>query len=206
MFRRTPPRPLRPTVGNTVGLTTRFSGSYPMNTPCTNVKSNQTVVVDLVQTLNPGPSKQVTVAVTTLVAYYFLYKYYEARISIRRLAGIFLPPGTLPLNHTPYTIHHTAYTILLSVQVLRGPYYFLYTILLSVHVLRLPQQVCQPLSRNHYLCRTKGLSVQVLRGSHQHSPPRRNLLASRFVNPRPNPIHHTPCTMHHAPNTMPHTP
>ena len=31
MFRRTPPRPLRPTVGNTVGLTTRFPGSYPMN-------------------------------------------------------------------------------------------------------------------------------------------------------------------------------
>ena len=31
MFRRTPPRPLRPTVGNTVGLTTRFSGSYPIS-------------------------------------------------------------------------------------------------------------------------------------------------------------------------------
>ena len=31
MFRRTPPRPLRPTVRNPVGLTTRFSGSYPMN-------------------------------------------------------------------------------------------------------------------------------------------------------------------------------
>ena len=31
MFRRTRPGPLRPTVGNTVGLTTRFSGSYPMN-------------------------------------------------------------------------------------------------------------------------------------------------------------------------------
>ena len=38
MFRRTSPRPLRRTVGNTVGLTTRFSGSYTMNTrakmPC----------------------------------------------------------------------------------------------------------------------------------------------------------------------------
>ena len=33
MFRSTPPRPLRRTVGNTVGLTTRFSGSYPMNVP-----------------------------------------------------------------------------------------------------------------------------------------------------------------------------
>jgi hypothetical protein len=31
MFRRTPSRPLWPTVGNTVGLTTRFPGSYPMN-------------------------------------------------------------------------------------------------------------------------------------------------------------------------------
>ena len=31
MFRRTPPRPLRPTVGNTVGLITRFSGSDPIN-------------------------------------------------------------------------------------------------------------------------------------------------------------------------------
>ena len=31
MFRRTPPRPLRPTEGNTVGLTTRFSGRYPMS-------------------------------------------------------------------------------------------------------------------------------------------------------------------------------
>ena len=28
---RSHPRPLRPTVGNTVGLTTRFSGRYPMN-------------------------------------------------------------------------------------------------------------------------------------------------------------------------------
>ncbi|KAJ1479809.1 hypothetical protein T484DRAFT_1902179 [Baffinella frigidus] len=34
-----------------------------------------------------------TVVGTTLVAYYLLYKYYEALISIRRLAGIFLPPG-----------------------------------------------------------------------------------------------------------------
>ena len=31
MSRRTPPRPQRPTVGNTVGLTTRFSGGYPIN-------------------------------------------------------------------------------------------------------------------------------------------------------------------------------
>ena len=31
MFRRTPTRPLRPTVGNTVGLTTRFSSSNPMH-------------------------------------------------------------------------------------------------------------------------------------------------------------------------------
>ena len=31
MFRRTPPRPLRPTVGNTEGLTTQFSGRYPMS-------------------------------------------------------------------------------------------------------------------------------------------------------------------------------
>ena len=30
MFRRIPPRPLRPTVGNTVGLTILSSGSYPM--------------------------------------------------------------------------------------------------------------------------------------------------------------------------------
>ena len=31
MFRNTPPRSLRPTAGNTVGLTTRFSGSFAMN-------------------------------------------------------------------------------------------------------------------------------------------------------------------------------
>ena len=31
MFRRTPPRPLRPTLGNTAGLITRFSGSSPIN-------------------------------------------------------------------------------------------------------------------------------------------------------------------------------
>jgi len=31
MFRRTSPRPLRPTVGNTVGLSTRFSNSYPIS-------------------------------------------------------------------------------------------------------------------------------------------------------------------------------
>ena len=30
MFRRTPPRPLRPNVGNTVGLDTRFSGRCPV--------------------------------------------------------------------------------------------------------------------------------------------------------------------------------
>jgi len=34
MFRSPPSRPLRPTVGNTVGLTTRFSGSDPLNIGC----------------------------------------------------------------------------------------------------------------------------------------------------------------------------
>ena len=31
VFQRIPLRPLRPTVGNNVGLTTRFSGRWPMN-------------------------------------------------------------------------------------------------------------------------------------------------------------------------------
>ena len=31
MFHRTPPRPLRPIEGNTVGLSTRFSGRYPID-------------------------------------------------------------------------------------------------------------------------------------------------------------------------------
>ena len=33
MFHRTPSRPLQPTVGNTVGITTRFSGHYPIKMP-----------------------------------------------------------------------------------------------------------------------------------------------------------------------------
>ena len=38
MFRRIPPRPLQPTIGNTVGLTTRFPGSYPINSPAFRVQ------------------------------------------------------------------------------------------------------------------------------------------------------------------------
>jgi len=48
MFRRTPPRPLRPTVGNTLGLTTRFSGSCLMKVTCIILKVTCTEPVTFV--------------------------------------------------------------------------------------------------------------------------------------------------------------